>query len=177
MADNPDSWADDREEQAAQVQSLEKREGELHLRFYLQPEGQEFALAAEGIREVISIAPDRITPIPNVSPVLLGALNLRGRVIWVADLAQFLDQSSILDTDRPEISIVAVENQDMLLGLAVDRVVGMDWLDMSAVQMASDFQDGVAPFLSGEWSTDADRGCSLKLLNQTQIMQSARWGA
>ncbi|NEP44284.1 MAG: chemotaxis protein CheW, partial [Okeania sp. SIO2H7] len=68
--------------QGTGIQELENPEGELHLRFYL-PSGNEFALPAMDIREVISQSPEGITVIPNVSPLLLGTINLRGRVIWV----------------------------------------------------------------------------------------------
>ena len=70
-------------DQASEFQELESPEGELHLRFYISS-GSEFALPATGIREVLSPSPDRITPVPNVSPLLLGTLNVRGRVVWVA---------------------------------------------------------------------------------------------
>jgi purine-binding chemotaxis protein CheW len=123
MIGNPDFLLTGRSsDQAPEFQELESPEGELHLRFYVSTD-QEFALPATGIREVLSQAPDRITPIPNASPLLLGTLNFRGRVIWVADLGQFLGEQTVLNTDRPEIPVIAVEDQDTMLGLAVDQIV------------------------------------------------------
>jgi twitching motility protein PilI len=162
-------------EQAPEFQELESPDGELHLRFYT-PSGDEFALPATGIKEVLSPSPDRITPVPNVSPLLLGTLNVRGRVVWVADLGQFLGDAAMLNTDRQEISVIAVEDQDILLGLAVDRVVGMDWMDVEQLQMADNVPDSVAPFLRGEWPTDTS-GKALRLLDQVAILRSARWAA
>ena len=72
----------------SEFQTIQALEGELHLRFFL-PSNEEFALPAIAIREVMQQPPDRITPIPNASPLLLGTINLRGQVIWVADLGQF----------------------------------------------------------------------------------------
>jgi twitching motility protein PilI len=163
-------------DQAPEFQELESPEGELHLRFFVTS-GDEFALPATGIREVISSPPDRITPIPNVSPLLLGTLNVRGRVIWVADLGQFLGDPAPLGTDRPEISVIAVEDQDAMLGLAVDRIVGMDWLDIDEVQMPTNIPDGMAPFLRGEWSSETESNHYLRLLDQVAILRSARWAA
>jgi len=151
-------------------------EGELHLRFYV-PTGTEFALHAVGIKEVISLSPDRITPIPNVSPLLLGTLNLRGQVIWVADLGQFLGDATLLNTDRNEIPVVAVQDQDTILGLAVDRIVGMDWLDLDELQIATNVPDSILPFLRGEWVLNEEAGESLRLLDQAAIIRSARWAA
>ncbi len=176
MVGNPDFLTNKGQEQVPEFQELESPEGELHLRFFTSSD-EEFALPATGIREVISPPPERITPIPNISPLLLGTLNVRGRVIWVADLGQFLGDLNQLGTDRAEIPVIAVEDQDMMLGLAVDRIVGMDWLDVDDVQMPSNMPDGMAPFIRGEWPADPPSDRYLRLLDQVSILRSARWAA
>jgi twitching motility protein PilI len=176
MVGNPDFLTGRGQDQAPEFQELESPEGELHLRFYIAS-GNEFALPATGIREVISPSPDRITPVPNVSPLLLGTLNVRGRVVWVADLGQFLGDISPLNTDRPEIPVIAVEDQDTMLGLAVDRIVGMDWLDIEEIQRPTNVPDVMEPFLRGEWAMDERADKVLLLLDQIKILQSARWVA
>lgn len=176
MVGNPDFLTGGGPDQAPEFQELETPEGDLHLRFYV-PSGHEFALPAIGIREVLSHSPERITPIPNVSPLLLGTLNVRGRVIWVADLGQFLGENALLNTDRAEIPIVAVEDQDTILGLAVDGIGEMDWLDVDGLQMATNVPDSMAPFLRGEWVLDEDNNQYLRLLDQVAILRSARWAA
>jgi len=159
-----------------EFQELESPEGELHLRFFV-PSGNEFALPAMGIREVVSPAPDRITPIPNASPLLLGTLNWRGQVIWVADLGQFLGDTMVLNTDRPELPVIVVEDSDSMIGLAVDRILGMAWLDIDQIQMPTNIPDSMAPFLRGEWITDEVANPFLRLLDQVAILRSARWAA
>ncbi len=176
MVGNPDFLTGTGPDQAPEFQELESPEGELHLRFYV-PSGNEFALPAKGIREVISPSPDRITPIPNVSSLLLGTLNLRGRVIWVADLGQFLGDATPLNTDRPELPVIAVEDSDTILGLAVDRIVGMDWLDVAQLQRRFPAGDSMEPFLEGEWVLNAEGDRVLRLLDQVKILRSARWAA
>lgn len=176
MVGSPDFLTGRGQDQAPEFQELESPEGELHLRFYT-PSGAEFALPAIGIREVLSPSPDRITPVPNVSPLLLGTLNVRGRVVWVADLGQFLGDAAAINTDRPEISVIAVEDQDIMLGLAVDRILGMEWLDIENVQAATAVPDSVAPFLRGEWILGKEGGQALRLLDQVSILRSARWAA
>lgn len=175
MVGNPDLLTSSEQEQIPfEFQELERPEGELHLRFYVAS-SQEFALPAMAIREVISVPPDRITTIPNASPLLLGTLNVRGRVIWVADLGQFLGATA-LNTDRAEIPVLAVEDQDMMLGLAVEQIVGMEWLDVEEVQMLSKAPDSMTPFLRGEWLLDNTHQY-LRLLDQKAILRSARWAA
>lgn len=176
MVGNPDFLTGRGQDQAPEFQELESPEGELHLRFYV-PSGNEFALPATGIKEVIEKEPDRITSIPNASPLLLGTINIRGRVIWVSDLGQFLGDSAMLNTDRSEIPIIAIEDQDTMLGLAVDRIVGMDWLDIEQVQIPTNVPDSMAPFLRGEWVLDKESDKFLRLLDQVAILRSARWAA
>ena len=173
MIANPDFFAGT-QEIAPEIQELQTPEGELHLRFYL-PSGNEFALPATGIREVMQQSPDRITPIPNASPLLLGTMNLRGQVIWVADLGQFLGDTAPLNTDRSEIPVVAVEDQELLLGLAIDRLGEMEWLDVEQLRLPLDVSDQIAPYVRGEWLVEQAADQLLRLLDQTAILRSARW--
>jgi len=158
------------------VQELKSREGELYLRFYVASR-QEFALSATGVREVISAPLNSITPIPNTSHLLLGTLNLRGRIVWVVDLGQLFQEPTTLNTGRPEIPIIAIENQDTIMGLAVDQILGMDWLDVSKVQTLTHVSDAVAPFLRGEWLLDEQTQECLQLVDQAAILQSEHWQA
>ena len=176
MVGNPDFLTGSGHDQAAEFQELESPEGELHLRFYV-PSGNEFALPATGIKEVLQPSPNQITAIPNASPLLLGTLNYRGRVIWVSDLGQFLGDLTPVNTDRSEIPVIAVEDQDTMLGLAVDRIVDMDWLDVDQLQMPTNVPDAMAPFLRGEWLLDPESNKFLRLLDQVAILRSARWAA
>lgn len=162
--------------QGTGIQQLENPEGELHLRFYV-PSGNEFALPATDIREVISQSPEGITAIPNVSPLLLGTINLRGRAVWVADLGQFLGDPNPVNTDQSEIPVIAVEDQDTILGLAVERILEMEWLDEKKLKMPTNVTDGMAPFLRGEWVLDRKGEQILRLLDQEAIIRSARWAA
>jgi len=159
--------------QLSSLQELQNPEGDLFLRFFIES-GQEFALPAQGIREVLALAPDQITPIPNVSPVLMGVLNLRGQVVWVTDIGQFLGHTKPLDTDCQEISIIAIESQDITVGLAVDKVMDMDWLDADQLSPALSVSDNMAPFLRGEWAL-GDTNQYLRLLDPEAILRSARW--
>uniref|UniRef100_A0ACD5GN25 Chemotaxis protein CheW n=1 Tax=Desertifilum tharense IPPAS B-1220 TaxID=1781255 RepID=A0ACD5GN25_9CYAN len=176
MVGNPDFLTGVGQDQYSEFQELESPEGELHLRFFV-PSKSEFALSATGIREVLSQSPDQITPIPNVSPLLLGTINIRGRVIWVADLGQFLGDGVPLNTDRAEIPVIAIEDQDTMLGLAVDRIVGMDWLDVEEIQRPTNVPDIMEPFIRGEWAIDPETNKCLRLLNQVALLRSARWAA
>lgn len=161
-------------------QTLQALEGDLHLRFYL-PSDEEFALPAVAIREVMQQAPDRITPIPNASPLLLGTINLRGQVIWVADLGRFLGNQINLNTDRAEIPVIAVEDQETILGLAIESLGNMEWLDTDHLQAANNVPDHIAPYVQGEWVLPSEETETpsapkiLRLLDHVALLRSARW--
>ena len=157
----------------SEFQTIQALEGELHLRFFL-PSNEEFALPAIAIREVMQQPPDRITPIPNASPLLLGTINLRGQAIWVADLGQFLGDPTALNTDRVEIPVIAVEDQDTLLGLAIESLGEMEWLNIENLQTATTVPDHIAPYVQGEW-VSGNHPQMLRLLDHIAILRSARW--
>ena len=176
MVSNPDIFIEQDQELSLELQSLDTPEGELHLRFYLAS-GREFALPATGIAEVTQPSPEQITPIPNASPLLLGTINLRGKIIWVADLGQFLGDSGSLNTDRPTIPIIAIENQDQIIGLAIERIGEMDWLDVDNIQVTDTLPDNMAPFVQGQWQLNNDSEQGLNLLDPAKMLRSARWAA
>jgi twitching motility protein PilI len=162
MVNKPDFLNGSEQDQFRPELQLESPQGELHLRFYL-PSRQE-------------LSPDRITPIPNTSPLLLGTLNLRGRLIWVADLGQFLGETTPLNTDCSEIPVIAIEDQDTIVGLGVEEICGMDWLDVQYLKPQNNVPDAMAPFLRGEWLFDTEKEKKyLRLLDQIAILRSARW--
>ena len=157
-----------------ELQELEIPAGELHLKCQLLS-GTELAFAAADIAEVMSVSAEQITPIPNVSPLMLGALNFRGKVIWVADLGQFLGDSQALNSDRNDLPVLAITNrQETVLAVAIDSVIGMEWLEKDALNPSNSCPEEMAPFVKGEW-TSADNEQPLRLLEADAIIRSSRW--
>lgn len=176
MVSNQDIFTEPGQDLPFELQALDTPEGELYLRLYLAS-GLELALPATGIAEVTQPSPEQITPIPNASPMLLGTINLRGKIIWVADLGQFLGDSGSLNTDRPTIPIIAIENQEQIIGLAIERIGEMDWLDMEQVKVTTNLPDKMAPFVQGQWQLNGDSEQNLNLLDPAKMLRSARWAA
>lgn len=173
MVNNPELYTESGFDLSLDIKPLENPEGELHLRFYL-PSGEACAFPALGIAEVMQQTPDRIAPIPNASPLLLGTINLRGRIIWVADLGQFLGDSAPLKTDRPTIPVIAIEDDEQILGLAIDSIGDMDWLDVEKLTLNHPTSDSVAPFVQAQWQPE-ESDSVVNLLNPAKILRSARW--
>jgi len=176
MLNNADFFAGKAPNIAPDNQELQTPVGELYLRFYL-PSEDEFALSAVGIREVMQQPIDRITPIPNASPLLLGTINLRGQVVWVADLGQFLGDSSRLNTNRAEIPVIVIEEQETILGLAVESLGDMEWLDPDKLGSAASIPDQIALYVQGEWILGQESKKTLRLLDHLAILRFARWAA
>jgi twitching motility protein PilI len=160
----------------SEIQESRQPEGELYLRFYL-PSGAEFALPAVGIKEVMQQPVDKIASVPNASPLLIGAINLRGRVIWVADLGKFLGYDGELSGKRGEIPTIVIDNQDTILALAVGRLGNMEWLDSGQLRQGTNLPDTIAPYVEGEWAIEGTSQPALRILDHSAILQSARWAA
>lgn len=174
MVSNSELYTENTLDLSLDIQPLENPEGELHLRFYLAS-GEACAFPATGIAEVMQQTPDQIAPIPNASPLLLGTINLRGRVIWVADLGQFLGDQVPLKTDRPNISVIAIEDQEQILGLAISSIGDMDWLDIEELGLLQPTSDTMSPFVQAQWQPNPESELIVNLLDPTKILRSARW--
>jgi purine-binding chemotaxis protein CheW len=174
MVNNPELYTESGLDLSLDIQPLENPEGELHLRFYLAS-GEACAFPATGIAEVMQQTPDQIAPIPNASPLLLGTINLRGKVIWVADLGQFLGDHGVLKTDRPTIPVIAIEDQEQIMGLAISSIGEMDWLNVEQLKISHPLSDSIAPFVQAQWQPDNDSNLIVNLLDPAKILRSARW--
>jgi len=154
--------------------SVGSRDGELCLRFDV-PSGNEFGLIASGVREVMSVYVDRIAPIPNASPFFLGTYNWRGQVIWVADLGQFLGDRVLVDPNQTEVSVLIVEDQELVMGFAVHTVANTEWLDLSQM-LPPDLYVPTAmnSFIKGVYPTTGSEP-GLKLLDRVAILRSSQW--
>ena len=152
----------------------DSREGELCLRFEV-PSGNEFALPASGVREVMSVYLDRITPIPNASPFFLGTYNWRGQVIWVADLGQFLGDVVLVNTDQNEVSLLIVEDRDLIMGFAVHTVANTEWIDLNREVANKDLPPAMSSFVKGVYAIAQTDAPGLRLLDRVAILRSSKW--
>jgi twitching motility protein PilI len=174
MVSNSELYTESGLDLSLDIQPLENPEGELHLRFYLAS-GEACAFPATGIAEVMQQTPDQIAAIPNASPLLLGTINLRGKVIWVADLGQFLGDGGVLKTDRPTIPVIAIEDQEQIMGLAISSIGEMDWLDVEQLEISHPPSDSMAPFVQAQWQPEKESNLIVNLLDPAKILRSARW--
>lgn len=79
---------------------------------------QYFGISVEEVKEIIRIP--EITEIPNTSPYIVGAINLRGKIITIFNMAMILHKKIENYTEKSRI--IVVEKNDKLMGFVVDEV-------------------------------------------------------
>jgi purine-binding chemotaxis protein CheW len=101
------------------VKTLRDREGK-YLTFSLA--GEEYGLGILKVKEIIGLMP--ITPVPKTPSFVKGVINLRGKVIPVADLRLKFDMEEMTYTERTCIIVVEIREGlgNILMGLVVDSV-------------------------------------------------------
>jgi twitching motility protein PilI len=131
--------------------------GEPYLRFQLTPEIPAL-LSMDLVREALLVPANAISPLPNLPAFTIGIINARDRVFCVVDLAQLLgvaaplmnlQEYQVVVVDLPAATpIRAASNQ--LLGLAVNRVLGMARLSAAQLQpVTGSVPELLTPYLSG----------------------------
>jgi twitching motility protein PilI len=99
--------------------------------------------------EVSELMPvPRLTTLPAVKPWLMGVANVRGRLIPVIDLHEYLQVPSTLPANQWRV--VVVEDGDIVAGLLVEQSLGIQHFAEDSFE-ESDGADlgGLTPYVSG----------------------------
>ena len=83
--------------------------------------GQYFVAPLGEVSEVIY--PPKYTPVPNTQPWVVGLANIRGRLLSVSDLAQYM--SGHRSQYSPTQKVLCINYNDQYVGLVVDQVLGI----------------------------------------------------
>jgi len=112
-----------------------------HLTFVLGRE--HYGLPVLKVREIIRLC--EITPVPQMPDYIKGVLNLRGKIIPVADLRVKFRLSHIENTDLTCVVVVQVslpDNTKTMMGLIVDAVEEVVNLTAADIEPTPDFGGG-----------------------------------
>ncbi|MBV9386879.1 MAG: purine-binding chemotaxis protein CheW [Chroococcidiopsidaceae cyanobacterium CP_BM_ER_R8_30] len=139
------------------------------LRFRLVPDTS-VLLPVQQITEVITIATHEIVPIPNLPAWVMGVHNWRGEVLWMVDLGQLIGLDPLYQhaTNHSSYTAIAISETQLmpnrqavasqtanrkLLGLVVNQVEDMEWLNLDAIQSPppASVTPELVPFLRGLW--------------------------
>lgn len=132
--------------------STTKPVGDAYLKFRLNAQTPAI-FSMRSVQEALVLPARRLTPIPNMPAAMMGLMNRRSRVIWVVDLAQLLELST-LDMNVQQYTLILVQVGTVPLGLAVQQVEGMIRLQADEVQSpVGQVSAALVPYL---------RGCALQ---------------
>lgn len=119
-----------------------------------------------------------ITPLPNLPDWILGVSNIRGEIISIVELKAFFKlPSSGLKRNR---RFIIVYNQDMKVGIVVDRIIGIFSLDRTNTDIRSNpYEEGeIAAYISGVVAPEGkNKENLLNLLDIDKLLSSPRMNA
>ncbi|HEY9619491.1 MAG TPA: chemotaxis protein CheW [Crinalium sp.] len=122
--------------------------GDAYLKFQLCANAPA-VISMRHAQEALTLSARQLTPMPNMPSCMLGLMNRRSRVLWVVDLAQLLGLS-MLGGGIQQYNLIIVQVGSVPLGLAVQQVEGITWLEASSIQSPLRHVDPtVIPYLSG----------------------------
>lgn len=104
---------------------------EAYLKFQLAPRVPA-VIAAKAVEEATILPLSQVTAVPNMPPCMLGLVNRRNRVIWMANLVRLLGMP-VPDRPRQQYSMVIVKAGSSL-GLMVDEIDGIIHLSAEDLQ-------------------------------------------
>ncbi len=91
---------------------------------------EQYGLETQYLREVVALR--ELTPLPLVPAFVAGIFNLRGQIMPVVDLKQYLE---LAPTGlRDFYTVLVLRGPEMELGLLVDRLIGTQQTQLAALQ-------------------------------------------
>ena len=101
----------------------------MYLAFVIEDE--QFAVEVGHIKEIIGVEP--VTVLPKVEEYIKGIINLRGDIVPVIDVRTRFRKPEIEHTQQT--CIVVVFYQDYILGLIVDRILGVYIIEENMISL------------------------------------------
>ncbi|MGL1936633.1 MAG: chemotaxis protein CheW [Fibrobacterales bacterium] len=104
---------------------------------------EEYGLPILTVQRIIQM--QDITSVPKTPAYVLGVINLRGKIIPVIEVRNKFQMESIEPTDNSCIVVVQVPvgNTELTMGLLIDAVSEVVFIDDKQMQETPDFGEGV----------------------------------
>lgn len=98
--------------------------------------GEIFAIQATSVREILDMVP--VTEVPNAPAFVGGLINVRGRVVPLADLrVKFVMDRPPADADTRIVVIeILLDEEPMIVGMLADRVHTVADIQLSSLEEA-----------------------------------------
>lgn len=138
--------------------------------------GQRYVAPMGEVVEILHIP--RYTQVPGVKTFMLGAANVRGRLLPLVDLAAFLNLPRQSRSNR-ERRVMVVEQDDIFSGLIVDSVLGMQYFAVdSFIDDPQEEHGSLRPFLRGGYRRNEELWkvfSTVELVEDEHFLDVAQW--
>ncbi|MGO1500430.1 MAG: chemotaxis protein CheW [Marinobacter sp.] len=138
--------------------------------------GERYVAPMGEVTEILHVP--RFTHIPGVQPFLMGAANVRGRLLPLVDLAGFFSIPRSSRSQR-ERRVLVIERGDVFSGLVVDTVLGMQYFATDSFKAApAGVPENVQPFVAGGYERNEEVWkvfSAVDLLEDERFLDVAQW--
>jgi purine-binding chemotaxis protein CheW len=112
--------------------------------------GEVFAIDANSVREIMDVIP--VAEVPGAPEFAAGLINVRGRVVPLADLRLRFGMERVADTIDTRFMVVEVDlaGQPTIVGLRADKVYEVTDIARAAIEEA--------PQIGMKWRSDFIKG-------------------
>ncbi|HTJ57328.1 MAG TPA: chemotaxis protein CheW [Devosiaceae bacterium] len=95
-----------------------------------------FAIEAESVREILDLVP--VTEVPNAPAYVGGLINVRGRVVPLADLRVVFGMERPIGDEDTRIVVLEteIEGEPTIIGIIADKVHEVTEIDAASVEEA-----------------------------------------
>lgn len=102
----------------------------------LRMQDETFAVEAGSVREILDLVP--ITEVPNAPPFVTGLINVRGRVVPLADLRVMFDMDRPPPDPDTRIVVIEIEleGESTVAGILADKVYEVTEIEATSIQQA-----------------------------------------
>lgn len=116
----------------------------------LRMQDEMFAIEAGSVREILDLVP--ITEVPNAPAFVTGLINVRGRVVPLADLRVMFDMDRPPPDQDTRIVVVEteIEGEPTVVGILADKVYDVTDIEGASIQEA--------PKVGMRWRPDFIKG-------------------
>lgn len=138
--------------------------------------GQRYVAPMGEVVEILHIP--RHTQVPGVKSFMLGAANVRGRLLPLIDLAAFMGLPRVARSHRDR-RVLVVEQDDIFSGLIVDSVLGMQYFAVdSFIEDPTEEKEALRPFLRGGYVRNEELWkvfSMVELVEDERFLDVAQW--
>ncbi|MEK9765779.1 MAG: chemotaxis protein CheW [Thalassolituus sp.] len=127
--------------------------------------GEQYVANMADVVEILQMP--KVTRVPGVKSWVLGIANVRGRMVSVMDLNGLFGQPS--RSNWRSQRVLVVEQDDYLIGLLVDAVLGMQSFPVDREAPAQRVPDALTPYVSRAYERD---GRVWPVMEFGELMQS-----